>query len=246
MSHRFERDPAQLLDSPYVDFDRVFGTSRKLARHDRDARSPARGGNRPRTQKAAGDTGRISYGTVHYDGLAYLVLPDGDSGLDLPRLCRAAAERSGLTRYGAPGLPTSYVALDPSSALAEVCFHVLDDCRRGTEPIRCAVYQLRVRGRFADLHGRERRHPELIADDYRVTQRLAHRVRATKSLHGLLYPSARSNGFCLAAFSDHVFCSSRFVDFVSLRVQSDRAVRLCATGSVHWRLLNRDELRRTA
>lgn len=245
MSHRFERDAAQLLDSPYVGFDRFFESSRKPMRHDRDARSPARTGNRPRAPKNA-DAARIAYGAVQYDGLAYLVLPDGDCELDLAQVCRAGAECSGLTRYGAPGLPTSYLALDPSSALAEVCYHVLNDCRRGTEPIRCAVYQLRVRGRFADLHGRERRHPELIADDYRITQRLARRVRATRNLHGLLYPSARSNGFCLAAFSDHVFCSSRFVDFVSLRVQSDRAVRLCATGSVHWRLLSRDELCRSA
>lgn len=58
-----------------------------------------------------------------------------------------------------------------------------------------AMYQLRVRGRFADVLGGERRHPELIADDCRVTRRLAHRVRGTR-LHGVLYPSARSSGVC--------------------------------------------------
>lgn len=186
---------------------------------------------------------RVSYGTVRYDGLAYLVLPGGSPQLDLRELCRTAADRHGLTRYGCAGRPTVYVALDPSSAMAEVCYHALNDCRRDPEPFDCALYQLRVRGRFADLHGRERHHPELIADDYRVTQDLARQVRATR-LHGVLYPSARSNGFCLAAFAEHVFCWSRFVDFASIRVQSDRTVRLRAAGSAHWRLLHRDELRR--
>lgn len=190
------------------------------------------------------DAHHIPFGAVRYDGPAYLLLPDGDPNLDLRALCREAADRKGVTRYGAPGQPTLYVTLDPSSAMAEVCHHALNDGRRDPELHIHAMYQLRVRGRFADLHGGERRHPELIGEDYRFTQRLARHVRTTR-LHGVLYPSARSNGFCIAAFTASVFRSSRFVDFVSTRVQSDRTIRLCPAGSTRWCLLHRDDLRRS-
>lgn len=209
------------------------------------ASAPARMDPAADRTPAAAQALRIPYGTVRYDGLAYLLLPGAGADLDLRELCRVAADRHGLTRYGCAGRPTVYVALDPSSATAQMCYHALNDCRRDAAPLDCALYQLRVRGRFADLHGRERHHPELIADDYRVTQGLARHVRATR-LHGVLYPSARSNGFCLAAFAEHVFCGSRFAGFVSLRVQSDRAVRLRPAGSAHWRLLHRDDLRRSS
>jgi hypothetical protein len=198
----------------------------------------------PASWAAQADTGCIDYGTVHYDGLAYLLLPRCGAELDLDALCQRAADRHGLTRYGSPAQPTWYVALDPSSAMAEVCYHALNDCPRDErEPLVCAMYQLRVRGRFADLHGRERRHPELIADDYRATQRLARQVRATR-LQGLLYPSARSNGFCIAAFTPRVLGAPRFADFVALRVQSHRAVRVCPAGSGRWRTWRREDLQR--
>lgn len=195
-----------------------------------------------RPSRAAPSAG-IAYGSVHYEGLAYLVLPAADASLCLDALCRHAVDRSGLSRYGTPGEPTWYMALDPASATAEVCYHALNDCSHEGEPIVCAMYQLRVRGRFADLHGRERRHPELIADDYRVTRQLARDVRATR-LHGLLYPSARSNGFCIAAFRERVLHASRFLDFVSMRVQSQRTISLCPAGSARWRRLHRDDLQR--
>jgi hypothetical protein len=198
----------------------------------------------PPTSQAA-SASRIPYGTARYDGLAYLILPGARADLDLRQLHDAATDRNGLSRYGCAGLPTLYLALDTSSAIAEACYHFLNDCRRDAEPFDCALYQLRVRGRFADLHGRERHHPELLADDYRLTQELARRVRATR-LHGVLYPSARSNGFCLAAFAEHVLCASRFAGFVAVRVQSERAVRVRAAGGAHWRLLQREELRRFA
>lgn len=211
----------------------------RLAHLTAAAPTPGRG-----TSQATGAS-RIPYGASRYDGLTYLVLPGARADLDLPRLHDAAADRNGLTRYGCAGLPTLYLALDPSTAIAEACYHLLNDCRRDAEPLDCALYQLRVRGRFADLHGRERPYPELLADDYRLTQELARRVRETR-LHGVLYPSARSNGFCLAAFAEHVLCACRFGGFVGVRVQSDRAVRVRAAGSTHWRLLQREELRRFA
>lgn len=249
-----KRDDASLLNNEYIRFDSFFGAGRVAARGDPVEKQRTPGAHAPSAPRkaarrggpATADTGagRPSLGAVHYDGLVYLVLPGGDPDLDPRGLWRAASESSGLTRYGSPGQPTLYAALDPSSATAETCYHALNDCRRDSEVLTHAMYQMRVRGRFADLHGRERHHPELIADDYRVTQRLAHRVRRTR-LHGVLYPSARSNGFCLAAFSEHVVCAVRFLDFVTMSVRPDRTVRLCPAGSVRWRLLHRDDLRRS-
>ena len=48
----------------------------------------------------------VEYGAVHYDGLAYLMLPAADASLDRDALCRHAVDRSGLSRYGTPGEPT--------------------------------------------------------------------------------------------------------------------------------------------
>lgn len=183
---------------------------------------------------------RIAYGLVSYDGPVYLMLPRCNVELGLAELRRLAADR-GASRYGSPGQPTWYVALDPDSALAELCYHVMNERPRRAEPFTCALYRLRAHGRFADLHGRERRHPELIADDCAATRQLACRVRRTR-LDGLLYPSARSNGFCIAVFSDRVFRSAHLMELVAMRMHSDSTVKVCSSG--HWRSLQRERLRR--
>lgn len=211
----------QLLDSEYVNFNAIFG--------ELDPGSPPP---------------RVNYGSVCYDGPAYLLL-GGAAPSDLDQLLERSAERGGLSRYGCIGKPTWYVALDRDSAIAEVCYHTLSDCRRNAERFDWTAYQVRVRGRFADLHGRERRHPRLIADDYRLTHSLAREVRDSR-LHGILYPSARSSGVCIAAFDAQVFRSFRRVDGISLRVQSNEVARLCLHGSRRWRVVRRDELQRHA
>ena len=222
MSQHHALDEERLLDSEYLDFDGFFG-------------APDRAGPAPP---------RIDYGTVCYDGPAYLLL-GGAAPPDLDRLLERSADRGGLSRYGCMGEPTWYVALDRDSAIAEVCYHTLSDCRRGAGQFEWTAYQVRVRGRFADLHGRERRHPQLVADDYRLTHALAREVRDSRQ-HGILYPSARSNGVCIAAFDAHVFRSFRRIDGISLRVKSAEVARICPQGSRRWRVLRRDELQRHA
>ena len=203
--------------------------------------SPARAEERAAARPTRVD--RIDYGVVPYDGPAYLMLQQCSAELGLRELRRLAADLSGSTRYGSPGQPTWYVSLDPDSALAEMCFHVLTEGAPGARPFACAMYRLRVRGRFADLHGRERRHPELIADDYAATQGVAARVRASR-LDGVLYPSARSNGFCIAAFTARVLCSARLMEFVAMRVHSASTVKVCTGDGGHWRSLHRGRLLR--
>lgn len=257
-----KRDDASLLNHEFVRFDEFFGAGPASDRQVREMPRPgAAAGMRPAAEKnrtsndhdvgcdaqETGETGAtgIPFGAARYDGLAYLVIAGADPALDLRSLWRTASESRGSTRYGSPGKPTLYAALDRSSAIAEACYHALDDRRHDSEVLSLAMYQLRVRGRFADLLGRERHHPELVADDYRATRGLAQRVRGTR-LHGVLYPSARSSGFCLAAFTERVFRSLRFVDVVSMKVLSDQMLRLSPACSARWRLLHRDELRRYA
>jgi len=187
----------------------------------------------------------LSYGRVLYEGAFYIVLPQhGATLVDLDELCMASASWNCQTRYGTFGRPTWYGALDPATAIAEHCHRVLTHRVRGaSESVPAALYQLHVRGRFADLHGRETAQPEIIADDYRPTQALAREARA-RMLGGVLYPSARSSGTCLAVFGRKVMRSARFVDAIPIvRVASD-TIRVRPPWTGTWWTLHHDDLRR--
>src|SRR5690606_40490418 len=61
------------------------------------------------------------------------------------------------------------------------------------------VWQIQASGLFIDLRGKLEEFPALVGDDYAWPQSIGKRL-AHEGLPGLLYPSARWLGDCLATF----------------------------------------------
>jgi len=189
----------------------------------------------------------IVYGRVRYEGVLYVIIKHLQPITEIEELCRRSADHSGRSRYGTQGRPTWYGALDPLTAIAEASYHAMTD-EGGNEgaDVLGALYQLRVRGRFVDLHGRERTQPEIVGDDYAPTQLLARQVRTMTPLSGVLYPSARSSGTCLAMFTQQAMRNVKFIDTIPMRRISQTAIKVRAPRSTKWWKLRLDDLRRTA
>jgi hypothetical protein len=179
--------------------------------------------------------------------MLYVIVPHHSQPfVDLDELCLHTADRRGCSRYGTFGRSTWYGALDLDTAIAETCHHMLaDPADAYDDPTPFGLYKVGVRGRFADLYGREQRRPEIIGDDYGATQALARETRKT-SLGGVLYPSARGSGACLAVFARKALRSARFVDVISMRRLHDDCVRVRPPWAGVWQTLHRDDLRRTS
>jgi hypothetical protein len=189
----------------------------------------------------------LEHGRVRYEGMLYVMVPHHSQPLvDLDELCLHAADRRGYSRYGTFGRSTWYGALDPDTAIAETCYHMLaDPADADDEPTPFGLYKVGVRGRFADLYGREHNRPEIIGDDYGATQALARETRKS-TLCGVLYPSARSDGACLAVFTRKALRSARFVDVISIRRLGGNTVRVRPPWSATWQTLHRHDLRRVS
>lgn len=127
------------------------------------------------------------------------------------------------SRYGDGRLRVWYGALEEDTALAETCWHALRQVQAlegVTEVVTRyrAVYEVRATGLFLELRGKEREHPELLAEDYAATQAIAHHV-AGQGLPGLLYPAARwPEGSCLAAFRSDPLHEPRLRYYLSYRI----------------------------
>jgi hypothetical protein len=189
----------------------------------------------------------IRHGRVRYDGVMYLLMPQHVEPIDsLGEICARSANWNSRSRYGTFGRPTWYGALDPATAIAEMCYHALvDRADAARDMTMAALYQLRVRGRFVDLHGRESSQPEIIGDDYRPTQALARQTRAT-TLGGILYPSARSSGTSLAVFDRSVFRSLRFVDMVPFLRAGPDTIKARPPWNGTWWSLHLGDLQRAS
>jgi len=116
-----------------------------------------------------------------------------------------ASDSTVASRYGDGTVRVWYGALEEDTALAETCWHQLQQLRAiegvATPVIRYrAVYRVQARALFLELRGKERAHPELLDDDYAATQAVGKHA-AAQGLPGVLYPAARwPEGSCLAAF----------------------------------------------
>jgi len=187
----------------------------------------------------------LEHGRVRYEGVLYVMVPHHSQPfVDLDELCLHAVDRRGGSRYGTFGRSTWYGALDPDTAIAETCYHMLaDPSEANDEPTPFGLYKVGVRGRFADLYGREHSRPEIIGDDYGLTQALARETRKS-TLCGVLYPSARGNGACLAVFMRKALRSARFVDVISIRRLGENTVRVRPPWTAAWRTLHRRDLHR--
>jgi hypothetical protein len=136
-----------------------------------------------------GATGIVERGFAYSQAIAYPFASDGTVA----------------SRYGDGSVRVWYGALDEDTALAETCWHQLQQLRAiegVTVPVTRyrAVYRVVARGLFLELRGKEDAHPELLDDDYAATQAIGKHA-AAQGLPGLLYPAARwPEGNCLAAF----------------------------------------------
>jgi hypothetical protein len=183
------------------------------------------------------------YGRVRYEGSIYVIAPSGASIESVEYFHRDTADHGGATRYGTFGRATLYGALDPFTAIAQAAHRVLiDPPYRPIQPL--ALYRLHVRGRFADLHGREHEQPQIIGSDYAPTQAFAARVRHVAGLSGVLYPSARCSGVCLAVFRPQALRSVRSLEAIPMRRMSDDAITVRCPWSDTWLKLGLHDLRR--
>lgn len=116
-----------------------------------------------------------------------------------------------------------YGALDEATALAETCYHALQQVlgiEGITQPVvrhRC-VYLVHAAGLFVDVRGKETMHPELVANDYTATQAIGNYL-AGQGQAGMLYPSARwRDGECLVTFREDPLGNPRVSHYLSYRI----------------------------
>lgn len=136
-----------------------------------------------------------------------------------------ASDRTVASRYGDGTVRVWYGALEEDTALAETCWHQLQQLR-AIEGIVApvtrhrAVYRVHARGLFLELRGKEDQHPELLDDDYAATQAIAKHA-AAQGLPGLLYPSARwPEGSCLAAFRAAALSDPTLLYYLTYRIDA--------------------------
>lgn len=108
------------------------------------------------------------------------------------------------SRYGDGSIRVWYGALEEDTALAETCYHqiqMLRDIEGVDGPVTRyrKVWRVQASGLFVDLRGKTGEFPDLLGDDYGYPQSIGKRL-SHEGLPGVLYPSARWRGDCLAAF----------------------------------------------
>ena len=134
-----------------------------------------------------------------------------------------ASDTTVASRYGDGSLRVWYGALDEVTSLAETSWHQLRQVQAiegVTDPVTRyrAMYQVRARGLFLELRGKQDEHPELLQEDYRPTQAIA-RHASGQGLPGMLYPSARWRGKgCLAAFRAEPLSDARVLYYLTFHI----------------------------
>ncbi|HSR65036.1 MAG TPA: RES family NAD+ phosphorylase [Xanthomonadaceae bacterium] len=161
-----------------------------------------------------------------------------------------ASDRTVASRYGDGSVRVWYGALEEDTALAETCWHQLQQLRaiEGVDaPVtrHRAVYRVHARGLFLELRGKETEHPELLDDDYAATQAIAKHASA-QGLPGVLYPSARwPEGSCLAAFRADPLSGPTLLYYLTYRIDpSAGEVRVERSPGKRERVLRASALRR--
>lgn len=161
-----------------------------------------------------------------------------------------SSDLSVASRYGDGRTQVWYGSLEEATALAETCWHQLQqlDAVEGvTTPVTRyrAVYEVQARGLFLELRGKEIDHPELLADDYAATQAIGQHA-AGQGLPGILYPSARwPSGSCLAAFRTDPLSAPNLLYYLTYRIDpAARTVAVERTPGKIDRILHARDLRR--
>lgn len=154
------------------------------------------------------------------------------------------------SRYGDGRIRVWYGALDQATALAETCWHQLQQLS-AIEGVQApvtryrAVYQVRARGLLLELRGKEHTHPELVGNNYTPTQAIG-RHAAGQGLPGLLAPSARwPDGACLAAFRPEPLDRPRLLHYLTYRIDpTARTVTVERSPGTTYRVLREEQLKR--
>ena len=161
-----------------------------------------------------------------------------------------ASDATVASRYGDGTVRVWYGALEEDTALAETCWHQLQQLRAiagVAHPVTRyrAVYRVHARGLFLELRGKERQYPELLDEDYGATQAIAKHA-AAQGLAGLLYPAARwPAGSCLAAFRPDPLSDPVLLYYLTYRIDPvAQAVAIERTPGVVERVLSASDLRR--
>lgn len=123
------------------------------------------------------------------------------------------------SRYGKGSFGVWYGSLDLDTTIHETIHHMMKEELRieglNERIVReRAVYLVNARAILTDLTGKEKRFPDLVSNDYSLTQQIAERLH--KEGHpGLLAPSARCAGTNLAAFSPEILNNPRHSCFLT-------------------------------
>lgn len=161
-----------------------------------------------------------------------------------------ASDHTVASRYGDGSVRVWYGALEEETALAETCWHQLQQLR-AIEGVAApvtryrAVYRVQARGLFLELRGKETTRPELLDEDYAATQAIGKHA-AAQGLAGLLYPAARwTGGSCLAAFRADPLSDPTLLYYLTYRIDPTAdEVRIERTPGVPERTLSGRDLRR--
>jgi len=117
-----------------------------------------------------------------------------------------------VSRYGNGTFGVWYGALDLETTVQETLFHTMREEAKvegltGILKRERAVYLVRTRAILIDLVGKQKSYPDLVSDDYALTQQIAERVHNEHP--GLLAPSARCCGTNVVAFTAKILSNPR-------------------------------------
>ncbi len=112
------------------------------------------------------------------------------------------------SRYGDGTFPVWYGSLELETTIHETVFHMVRDIENIAgveEPVvrERAVYKVACQALLLDLTGKEKTHPNLVADSYAYTQEIGRRLHR-EGHPGLLAPSARYKGINAVIFNEKV------------------------------------------
>jgi RES domain-containing protein len=130
-------------------------------------------------------------------------------------------------RFNGPVRGAWYAAFELATAQAEVAFHKaveLAECDWPEIEMTYDDYLADFSAEFHDLRDDPRFEPCLAPDSYVESQALASRLLSTGSL-GVIYPSVRAKGICVACFRPALV----------MNVRKDRTHRFVVASTGRWR-----------
>ena len=125
-----------------------------------------------------------------------------------------------LSRYGNGSFGVWYGALELETTIWETIYHMMREESKvegltGVLIRERAVYFVKTSAILIDLVGKEKKFPDLVSDNYALTQQIAERLHS--EYPGLLAPSARCKGSNLVAFTPKILSDPRLTCYLIYR-----------------------------